>query len=86
MFLLVQVDFAILGADFLKHFNLMVNHSAGQLLENTKLQIFLVVDAIFLQWWRPHHRSLVGSSACSKMPPTSLALFLQLNMVLYITL
>jgi hypothetical protein len=44
LFLLAQVDFAILGADFLNYFNLVVNHSAGQLLENTMLQSFLVVD------------------------------------------
>jgi hypothetical protein len=70
--LFLLADFAIVGADFFKYFDLAVNHSAGQLLENTMLQIFLVVDSIFLQWWRPHHRSFVRSSACSKMPPTSL--------------
>jgi hypothetical protein len=39
-FLLAQVDFAILGADFLKHFGLVVDLAAGRLLDTVTLQCF----------------------------------------------
>ncbi len=41
-FLLAQVDFAILGADFLEHFGLVVDLAAGQLLDTVMLQCFPV--------------------------------------------
>jgi hypothetical protein len=40
LFLLAQVDFAILGADFLKHFGLVVDLAAGRLLDTVTLQCF----------------------------------------------
>ncbi len=44
-FLLAQVDFAILGADFLKHFGLVVDLQAGRLLDTVTLQCFLAAVA-----------------------------------------
>jgi hypothetical protein len=39
-FLLAKVNFAILGADFLKHFNLIVDLVANQIVDAVSLQLF----------------------------------------------
>jgi hypothetical protein len=39
-FLLAKVNFAILGADFLKHFNLIVDLAANQIVDTVSLQRF----------------------------------------------
>ena len=39
-FLLAKVNFAILGADFLKHFNLIVDLAANQIVDAVSLQRF----------------------------------------------
>ncbi len=78
-FLLAKVDFAILGADFLKHFHLVVDLPASQLLDTRTLRRFAAGPpaghrrrpaGAFSPQWRQRRRPLGRSSASSRIWPT----------------
>ncbi len=83
-FVLAKVDFAIVGADFLKHFKLVVDLLARQLLDATTLHQFpaapMAPGSLRLQrrleasmrLWRPLRRNLRGCLVSFKMLPTTL--------------